>query len=601
VTAELASLPVTARRVQRRVAAPGGSARAIVAWAAGAAGLAFGLVACALSAPAQPSPWWLWAAPRLLAAGMIVAGARRWARSAAASPLLGQLLVATGSTAYLADLRVSHHRLLFGIGFCLAYLHTAFGAHLGLALPDGRVRGFGRVLVPVTYLSAVLPQTVKFFAHRPRRATAELVLSRDVSTLSEVGSVTAVLVGLAVAGMLTRRMMTATTLLRRSYAPAWVAIILWSLLCVSVAAAALVRLPALAELWLVVTTFLLWLATVAAAYRWTRAQDRRSRWRLAAIALELERTVEAGSRPPRLEQALAAAVGDPTLRLAYQLDVDRWVDIDGRPTAAVPNAGQLATPVRRNGRTVAMIIHDAMLRKKPELARVAAAAAGVAIEKVHLYATLRDQVSQIRRSRQRLATATIEERRRIQRDLHDGAQQRLFAASALLDLARTQLEQSTCDDVATGAVRRAQSQLTDAVRELRELTFGIYPEALAGQGLSGALQALADRAPIPVRLDIAADRWPRPIEFTAYLVVAEALTNVYKHAGAGAAAVTVAQHADRLVVSISDDGHGGATVGGGTGLGGLLDRVGAVGGTLEIESTVGAGTRLRTEIPLESG
>jgi signal transduction histidine kinase len=568
---------------------------------AGSAGLAFGLAVCALSAPAQSSPWWLWAAPRLLAAGMIVAGARRWARtSAAASPLIGQLLIATGSTAYLADLRVSHSRILFEVGFCLAYLHTAFGAHLGLALPDGRLRGIARVLVPVTYVSSVLPQTVKFFAHRPRRATAELVLSRDMSTLSEVGSVTAVLVGLAVAGVLTWRLMTATTLLRRSYAPAWVAIILWSLLCTSVAGAALVRLPALTELWLVFTTFVLWLGTVAAAYCWTRAQDRRSRWRLATIALELER-VDPGSRPPRLEQALAAAVGDPTLRLAYQVEADRWVDIDGRPTAALPNAGQLATPVGRNGRVVAMIIHDAMLRKNPELARVAAAAAGVAIEKVHLYATLRDQVSQIRRSRQRLATATIEERRRIQRDLHDGAQQRLFAASALLDLAKIHLEESTCDTVAIGAVRRAQSQLTDAVRELRELTFGIYPEALAEHGLSGALEALADRAPIPVRLDIAADRWSRPIEFTAYLVVAEALTNVYKHAGADKAAVTVAQHADRLVVSISDDGRGGATVGAGTGLSGLLDRVGAVGGTLHIESTTGAGTRLRTEIPLETG
>src|SRR5690349_15710022 len=135
--------------------------------------------------------------------------------------------------------------------------------------------------------------------------------------------------------------------------------------------------------------------------------------------------------------------------------------------------------------------------------------------------------------RAQVRRAAAEERRRIQRDVHDGAQQRLFAASILMDLAKQQLERPTGDAFsAAAAVTRAQGQLADAIRALRELTAGIYPRPLVEDGVAAALEALCDRSPIPVVLDVDRARWPQPVEFTAYFLVAEALTNVYRHAQA---------------------------------------------------------------------
>jgi signal transduction histidine kinase len=211
------------------------------------------------------------------------------------------------------------------------------------------------------------------------------------------------------------------------------------------------------------------------------------------------------------------------------------------------------------------------------------------------------------RAQVRLAAA--EERRRIQRDVHDGAQQRLFAASILMDMAKQQLERPTGDPddaaSAAAAVSQAQGQLADAIRALRELTTGVYPQPLVEDGVATALERLCDRSPIPVVLDVDRARWPQPVEFTAYFLVAEALTNVYRHAHAGKATVTVRDQqttsGHALQVTVADDGVGGATVGpagGGSGLRGLGDRVAAVGGHLRIDSVAGEGTTLHATLPI---
>ena len=204
-------------------------------------------------------------------------------------------------------------------------------------------------------------------------------------------------------------------------------------------------------------------------------------------------------------------------------------------------------------------------------------------------------MDELRSSRARIVEAGDTERRRLERNLHDGAQQRLVSLSLSLSLMEGQLESP--EQAATVAALR--SELTDALEELRELARGLHPAILVDHGLGAALDALAARVSIPVELDIDLDgRLPAPIEAAAYYVVSEALTNVQKYAGASSAKVKVARLDDELVLEVVDDGVGGADTKRGSGLQGLADRVEALGGSIAIDSPAGGGTLLRAQIPL---
>jgi signal transduction histidine kinase len=203
--------------------------------------------------------------------------------------------------------------------------------------------------------------------------------------------------------------------------------------------------------------------------------------------------------------------------------------------------------------------------------------------------------SELIASRARLVQAADEQRRRIVRDLHDGAQQRLVHAVMTLQLAHAR------DDATPDLDRLIGEALEDTragIDELRELAHGLHPALLTHRGLAAAVEALADHAPIPVHVDIPEQRYPTPVESAAYFLAAEALTNVAKYACASTARVTGAGTTDRLVLTIEDDGVGGATPSPGSGLAGLHDRVAALAGTLVVDSPPGAGTSIRAEIPL---
>jgi signal transduction histidine kinase len=203
---------------------------------------------------------------------------------------------------------------------------------------------------------------------------------------------------------------------------------------------------------------------------------------------------------------------------------------------------------------------------------------------------------QLAASRMRLVQAAQVERRRLERNLHDGAQQRLVGLSLSLRLAERQLERDP--GVARETLVRAQEDLAEALAELRELARGLHPAVLTDHGLGAALSALAGRAPLPVDLTVDSDeRFPEPIESAAYFVVAEALTNVARYAFAKHAAVTVAAAEESLVIEVADDGDGGADPDRGSGLRGLSDRVEALGGRLEVRSPLGRGTTVRAELP----
>ena len=209
---------------------------------------------------------------------------------------------------------------------------------------------------------------------------------------------------------------------------------------------------------------------------------------------------------------------------------------------------------------------------------------------------LEARLDELRASRARLVQAGDAERRRLERDLHDGAQSRLVALSLLLRAARGRADG---DAELAGLLDQAQDELQTSLGELRELARGIHPAVLSRHGLAPALDGLAARAPVPVTLEAGgAERLPAPVESAAYFVVAEALVNVAKYAGATQASVRVARAGDRLTVDVADDGVGGADAERGSGLRGLADRVAALDGTLTVDSPVGGGTRLRAELPL---
>ncbi|HET7046079.1 MAG TPA: histidine kinase, partial [Gaiellaceae bacterium] len=315
-----------------------------------------------------------------------------------------------------------------------------------------------------------------------------------------------------------------------------------------------------------------------------------------AAARRLARRAIRTSPAGAVRDALAESLGDGTLAIAYWLpDRAIFVDEHGAPvTLPEPASGRSWTAVEHGGRRVAAIVHDAELEARPELVQAAASGAVLALENEQLKADLRARVAELRSSRKRLVQASVDARRKLERDLHDGAQQQLVALSLDLQL----LKARVADEELRRSIDASAARLADALAELRELARGIHPAILTERGLAPSLEALAGRVPLPVELDLRLDgRLPAPVEAAAYFVVAEALTNVAKYAEAGSAVVSLRRAGDLLEVEIADDGVGGADPERGSGLRGLADRLGAVDGTLSVESPPGAGTRVLARVP----
>jgi signal transduction histidine kinase len=297
-----------------------------------------------------------------------------------------------------------------------------------------------------------------------------------------------------------------------------------------------------------------------------------------------------------VREMLAESLGDATVSVAYWLpDRDRFVDESGHSVELpAPGSGRAWTAVERDGRRVAAIIHDAALDTTAELVQAAAAASSLAIDNERLKADLAARVEELRVSRRRIIEAGDAARRRIERDLHDGAQQQLVALALELRVLRAKLKGT---DLAPH-VDELSERLATALAELRELARGIHPAILTDRGLAPAIGALAERGTIPIDTDVrVGKRLAPPVEAAAYFLVAEALTNVSRYAHATSARVEVAQEGDEVLVLVADDGVGGVDLEAGSGLRGLQDRLAAVGGTLSIDSPPGAGTRLHARIP----
>ncbi len=574
----------------------------LVAIAAAAVACGFGLVYLIATADFG-SDHGLWiAADLVIGFGFVGVGLFAWYRSP--ENRVGMLMVATGFAWYVGQLARTDPPLLFSIGFMLENLYVAPAVHLLLAYPSGRLESrIDRGLVALTYATVTVgfvpvalfvssaaygctgcPENVFLVESDPSFGKSWLDL------LSAIG----IAVPLAVVGRLFQRWRRASRPLRRTVTPVFLAgaalmVTLATLLALALLGGSMelmdaffyASLPALA---LVPYLFLAGLA---------RGRMLRGRG-LGRLVRRLGANLERGE----LRAALAEALGDPSVELAYWLpDSRQYVDAEGRPVELPgPDSERSVTQVDREGRRIAAIMHDPTLFEDPERVREAGAAAALALENERLEAELRAKVEEVRASRSRLVEVGWRQRRRLERDLHDGAQQRLVSLALTLRMARDRLGPDGGD--AGALLDRSREELDLALRELRELARGIHPAVLADRGLNAAVGALADRAPLPVEVrDAPAERLPEHIELTAYFVVSEALTNITKYAAATQAWVSVTHRNGRLLLEVGDDGVGGADVARGSGLRGLADRLDAIEGRLYVESEPGRGTTVRATMP----
>ena len=629
----------------------------------------------------------------------------------------GFYLAATGYLWFFGALGDVNNHVVYSLGTIVSNLTFVPFAALVLAFPTGRLAPRpDRLLVRLT-LGFVLigpPLLLLFDKHPPSCGShctdSAFVVYRSPTierVVDVVGTAITVLLIAAVVAVLVRRWRRASETLRRLLLPVYLAgagALLILLLSNLLSSFSTTTADALGPL------FLFLFAAVPVAFLLGILRSRLARGSVAALAVAV-------GRGTPLRDAIATALGDPSLDLAYCVDAG-FVDRDGRPYELPgPGSQRTATIVEHDGRRVGALVHDESLAEEPELVESVTATVALALDNERLQtearvqydrlttivdtapsllltldtegrmatlnpatlrasghdderavlgrhfwdvfigedereamierfrraapefppseyenvftnargenlviawqsAPLRDAAGRVvgitagglditerkrheeelRASRSRLVAAADDERRRLERNLHDGAQQRLVALSLALRLA----ESKAPDDPAATAeiIAGASDELARALEELRELARGIHPAVLTDRGLTAALEALAARSPLPVELQPVARRLPEPIEAAAYYVVSESLANVVKHAGASSVDVRLSAENGSLLVEVEDDGVGGADAQRGSGLRGLADRVAALDGELRVESPPRGGTRVVAEIPV---
>ncbi len=328
------------------------------------------------------------------------------------------------------------------------------------------------------------------------------------------------------------------------------------------------------------------IAFLVVAVRWQAA-----RAAVAALVVELT-TRTPGSAA--VSEALRTALRDPGLRLSYWNPSEgRFEEVD-EPPALVPDDGWRVELRDADGEPLAALVLDPLLRRHPELVTAAVGAGALALANGRLHHRLRAQLAEVQASRQRIVTATREERQRLERAVHDGAQGPLVAVTAALSTVRLQVRDRP--DV-LAAVERAQDTVRTALGDLRDIARGIHPMVLSEEGLRAALARLAEGLRVPTTIDIPDTRLPRDVESALYYTAAEALTNVVRHAEATHVHVVVGVERDAARMAVTDDGRGGAAPEGGSGLLGLRDRARALGGDLAVADGPTGGTCLVVTIP----
>jgi signal transduction histidine kinase len=518
---------------------------------------------------------------------------------------IGKLMIAYVVVSYLGNWGNLQVAVVPMIGTIGQQLGGPILAQMLLSYPTGRLRTrFERIVIGLIYAIAIGVSLVILLTFDPRAGGCARCAWEPAPFASRGAVLTAQLIaqrlGIALFALLLvavwLRWRRATRAERRGLAPLWVAAFIYLVAGLMGAFASPDPLadPFAYLIWELQSVLQIALPFV---FLWGLLSTRLARSAVGDLVLELDRPL----LPGELRASLARTLGDPSLQVLYPLHgQDRWVDADGRP-AALPGPGggrqaRTVTVVEREGQPLAALIHDPALDEG--LVRAAAAAAGMAIVNERLQAEVRAQLEEVRASRQRIVEAGDAERRRVERNLHDGAQQRMVTLA--LELAMLRERAAAHPDMAA-SLDQAAAELKQAIAELRELARGIHPAILTEEGLPAAVEALADRSSVPVRVVADFDeRLPGPIEATAYFVVAESLANVTKYARASAAQVELSRRNGHLRVEVVDDGVGGADASRGSGLRGLEDRVSAVRGSFRVQDAPGGGTCVLAEIPCDT-
>ena len=535
----------------------------------------------------------------------LACGAIAWIRRPASR--IGPLMIATGFAWYAGTYGASRQPFVDRLAYGFQGWFDGLLAWIVLAYPTGRFRARPEQAVVGSFLAILAARSaVRLVAFHPvtdydfgtatdvDRYVADQTFRADAEAAFGV-AITAVAVLVLVA--LVRRLRTETELGRSIAGPLLLGGVAFAIGIVieTVALAGAANFAERATAWQlgqVLTAAPA--ALVAVGFLVGLARARLARAAVADLVVDLGD----GAGSTAIQGLLAKTLRDPSLQIAYPVD-DRggFVDAGARPVG-LPEASdtrRAVTRLERGGRLIAVLVHDPALADQPELVRAVAAAAALALENARLAADVRAQLEEVRRSRARIVAAGDAERRRLERDIHDGAQQELVTVALLLEAARTAIGDS--DAGAAAAVGRAAEQLESALAELRRLARGLHPAVLVEDGLGAAIDALADRTPLPVALRGTRERFAPEVEATVWFVVAEAVTNAVRHARASAITITVRRDGDALDVEVADDGIGGADLAAGTGLRGLEDRVAAAGGALTVSSPIGAGTTIRATIP----
>jgi signal transduction histidine kinase len=509
---------------------------------------------------------------------------------------LGPIMVAAGLVNVLAVLAWSNVAALSTVGLACDFLPVVLFIHVYLAFPSGRLEGgVDRLLVGVAYGASVGFSVVRMLLGAFGGQSLLAVVDEPVLVpeLERVQLLVMSLIALLTVVVLIARWRAGWGRQRRSRAVLVdsfaVALVMIAALYVTAAFGGhgfeTLRRLTFGALGIAPVVFLVEMGRVLLA-----------RASVGGLMVELRDDPPL----PGLRDALARALRDPTLAVAYWLpQFDSWADADGSPLYLPgPESGRGVTLIDRNGVAVAALMHDPVLSEDRGLIEAVSAAAGIALENGRLASELRARVEELAGSRARILAAGQVERQRLERNLHDGAQQRLVALSLELGLLEDQLAD---DPAAVSRLSEAKRTVAQSLAELRDVARGIHPAVVSGHGLAVALEELTAHGAVPVVLSVdLPGRLAEAVEVAAYYFVSESLANVGKHSEASEAVVTVAWSAGWLVAEVVDDGVGGANADAGSGLRGLADRVEALGGRVQVWSPRGNGTRVRAEMPCGS-
>jgi signal transduction histidine kinase len=566
-------------------------------------------VAVALAALAAPilypaDPGERVAVTLVIALGFVGAGLLAWARRPQNG--LGRLMTLLGFTLLLRKFQFGDpDDWLFTLGFLVRDLPWVVFGHIVLSYPTGRLQQRReRVFAVVAYVTAVVLPLAALLVHEQHpddevAGTSAIAIAPSADAFDAARQLEALLIygvlPVVLLGLIGAKLAEASPRARRMYVPLLVFGVILALRGLVEAIYSFADTSATAD------DILFWTGqamevALGAALVVTVFRVIKARATLADALADLH-----GASPSEVRAALAEALRDPDLDVAFWVpERGMYMDESGAPYEFPVNDPSRATTriTDAAGEPLASLVHDAALENEPALVRDAAAAARLALENARLQAELRAQLVLVQESRARIVAAGDEERRRIERDLHDGAQQRLVALG--LELRSAQRRLGPEGQELGGVLEAAVQELQRALDDLRELAHGVHPSVLTQNGLAAALESLAARTPVPVDIAQApSGRLPAPVEAAAYFVACEGLANAVKHARASRITISAVRQNGRLVVEVVDDGVGGADSSG-SGLRGLADRLEAQGGRLRVESSNGRGTRVIGELPCES-